>query len=162
MLIKLKDKNKLIVDEFIFKCCIGKKGLTNFKKEGDLKTPKGTFNLGSLFYKYKADIKHSSLKKIKIKRNMGWCNDPINKKYNSLISIKEKLKCEKLYRNDNKYDIIVVIEYNLKRPVPFKGSAIFLHVTKNYKGTAGCITLNKKDLLILLKLIDKKTKIKII
>ena len=92
---------------------------------------------------------------------MGWCNDPINKKYNSLISIKEKLKCEKLYRNDNKYDIIVVIEYNLKRPVPFKGSAIFLHVTKNYKGTAGCITLNKKDLLILLKLIDKKTKIKI-
>ena len=54
MLIKLKDKNKLIVDEFIFKCCIGKKGLTNFKKEGDLKTPKGRFNLGSLFYKYKS------------------------------------------------------------------------------------------------------------
>ena len=162
MLIKVKNKDTLIFDDFIFRCSVGKKGVSISKKEGDLCTPKGSFKLQAVYYRNDRINKiETKLKLKKIKRNMGWCNDPINKKYNSLISIKEKLKCEKLYRNDNKYDIIVVIEYNLKRPVPFKGSAIFLHVTKNYKGTAGCITLNKKDLLILLKLIDKKTKIKI-
>ena len=92
---------------------------------------------------------------------MGWCNDSHSKKYNSLIKINEKLRHEKLFRKDNNYDIFVIIGYNFKKPIPFKGSAIFLHLTKNFKGTAGCIALNKKDLLILLKLINKKTKIKI-
>ena len=93
---------------------------------------------------------------------MGWCNDPLSKKYNSLIKISKKLRHEKLYRKDNKYDVIIVIGYNIKNPIPFKGSAIFLHLTKNYKGTAGCIALDKKDLLILLKLINKKLKLKFI
>ena len=94
---------------------------------------------------------------------MGWCNDPKNKKYNSLIKIKtkKKIKHEKLYRRDHKYDIVIVIDYNLKKPIPYKGSAIFVHLTKNNKPTAGCIALKKKDLLILLKIINKKTKIKI-
>ena len=159
MLIKLKDKNKLIVDEFIFKCCIGKKGLTNFKKEGDLKTPKGRFNLGSLFYKYKSDIKHSSLKKIKIKRNMGWCNDVKSKQYNKLVEISKEECFEKLFRKDYKYDLMIPIEYNYKKVVANKGSAIFLHLTKNYKGTAGCIALKKRDFLIMIKILDKKNQI---
>ena len=92
---------------------------------------------------------------------MGWCNDPKNKKYNSLININENIKHEKLYRKDNKYDILIVIDYNLRKPIPFKGSAIFIHLTKNFSETAGCIALSKKDLLILLKLVNKKTKIKI-
>ena len=92
---------------------------------------------------------------------MGWCNDPLNEKYNSLIKINGKIKHEKLYRRDNKYDILLVIDYNLRKPIPFKGSAIFIHLTKNFKGTAGCIALNKKDFLILLKLMNKKTRIKI-
>ena len=57
--------------------------------------------------------------------------------------------------------LLIVLDYNFKNPIPFKGSAIFIHLTKNYKGTAGCIALEQKDLLILLKLINKKTKIKI-
>ena len=159
MLIKLKDKNKLIVDEFIFKCCVGKKGLTNFKKEGDLKTPKGRFNLGSLFYKYKSDIKHSSLKKIKIKRNMGWCNDVKSKQYNKLVEISKEESLEKLFRKDYKYDLMIPIEYNYKKVVANKGSAIFLHLTKNYNGTAGCIALKKRDFLIMIKILDKKNQI---
>ena len=69
-------------------------------------------------------------------------------------------KYEKLYRNDFKYNYILVINYNQK-PIPFKGSAIFIHLTKNYKPTIGCIALNEKDFLILIRLINKKTKIKI-
>ena len=55
----------------------------------------------------------------------------------------------------------IIIEFNTKKIKPFKGSAIFIHLTKNYKPTKGCIALKKKDLLILLKIIDKKSKIKI-
>jgi L,D-peptidoglycan transpeptidase YkuD (ErfK/YbiS/YcfS/YnhG family) len=162
MLIKVKNKDTLIFDDFTFRCVVGKEGITSNKREGDLRTPKGLFKLYTVYYR--ADrIKNiqTKLKLRKIKKNMGWCNDPRDKKYNSLVNINEKIKHEKLYRKDNKYDVLIVIDYNLKRPIPFKGSAIFIHLTKNFKGTAGCVALLKKDLLIILKLINRKTKIKI-
>ena len=162
MLIKVKNKDTLIFDDFIFRCVLGKRGISGNKKEGDFKTPRGLFKLNTVYYR--ADrIKNIQTKLTlkKINKNMGWCNEPTNKKYNSLINTKKKIKHEKLYRKDNKYDILIVINYNLKKPIPFKGSAIFIHVTKNFNRTAGCVALLKKDLLILLKLIGKKTKIKI-
>ena len=159
MLIKLINKNKLIVDEFIFQCCIGKNGLTNNKIEGDFKTPKGKFNLGDLFYKYKKDVKESNLNKKKIKKSMGWCNNINSKNYNKLIKISKNEKYEKIFRKDYKYDLMIPIEYNFKKVIPNKGSAIFLHITKNYKGTAGCIALSKKDFLIMIKILDKRNQI---
>ena len=93
---------------------------------------------------------------------MGWCNDINNTKYyNKLINIKQNLKHEKLFRKDYKYDLLIPIEYNYKKRVLGKGSCIFLHLTKNYKPTSGCIAIKEKDFFILLKLIDNKTKIKI-
>ncbi len=159
MLIKLINKNKLIVDEFIFQCCIGKNGITNNKIEGDFKTPKGKFNLGDLFYKYKKDVKESNLNKKKIKKSMGWCNNINSKNYNKLIKISKNEKYEKIFRKDYKYDLMIPIEYNFKKVIPNKGSAIFLHITKNYKGTAGCIALSKKDFLIMIKILDKRNQI---
>ena len=79
--------------------------------------------------------------------------------FNSLYEILDEIK-ENLYRKDHKYDYIVSISHNEKK-TPGKGSAVFIHLTDNYKPTAGCIALKKKDFEILLKLIDKKTKIKI-
>ena len=162
MLIKVKNKDTLLFDDFIFRCVVGKKGISEKKREGDFCTPKGSFKLQTVYYR------HDRIKNIETKLNikriqpsMGWCNDPLNKKYNSLIKVNKKIKHEKLYRKDNKYDILVVIDYNLRKPIPFRGSAIFIHLTKNFKGTAGCVALNKKDLLILLKLVNKKTMIKI-
>ena len=159
MLIKLINKNKLIVDEFIFQCCIGKNGITNNKIEGDFKTPKGKFNLGDLFYKYKKDVKESNLNKKKIKKSMGWCNNINSKNYNKLIKISKNEKYEKIFRKDYKYDLMIPIEYNFKKVIPNKGSPIFLHITKNYKGTAGCIALSKKDFLIMIKILDKRNQI---
>ena len=93
---------------------------------------------------------------------MGWCDDlKFPKKYNKPIKVNNKINHEKLYRNDSKYDLLIPIIYNSKKTVVGKGSCIFLHLTKNYKSTAGCIALNKKDFLIMLKLINKKSKIKI-
>ena len=162
MLIRLKNKDTLRIDEFSFKCCIGKKGLKTKKVEGDLATPKGTYLLKKLYYRSDKFKKIETLiPKIRIKKNMGWCNDPKNRFYNSLIKIRKKVKHEKMYRKDRKYDLVIVIDYNLKKPTPFKGSAIFIHLTQNYKPTAGCIALSKNDMLVLLKIINKKTKINI-
>ena len=162
MLIRLKNKDTLKIDEFSFKCCIGKKGLKAEKVEGDLATPKGTYLLKKLYYRSDKFKKIETLiPKIRIKKNMGWCNDPKHRFYNSLIKISKKVKHEKMYRKDRKYDLVIVIDYNLKKPIPFKGSAIFIHLTQNYKPTAGCIALGKNDMLVLLKIINKKTKINI-
>ena len=163
MTIFVKNKHTLKVDEFLFKCCIGKKGSTSNKKEGDKKTPKGVFNIENLYYR-KDRIKKpkTSLKCVEIKNDMGWCDDvSYPKKYNKLIKTRNAPKHEKLKRKDNKYDLLIPIKYNYKRPVPGLGSCIFIHLTSNYKPTAGCISLKEKDFLILLKIIKKNSKIKI-
>ena len=163
MTIILKNQYTLLYKEFTFKCCIGKYGLTKNKVEGDKKTPKGLYSLGSLFYRSdKVDKPETILDCIKIKKNMGWCNDVKNKAmYNKLVKISNKTKCEVLSRHDYKYDYLIPIKYNWNKPKIPNGSAIFIHLTKDYKPTAGCIALSKKDFLILAKLIKKKTKIKI-
>ena len=163
MTIIVKNKQSLFFDDFSFKCCIGRKGLTKNKIEGDKKTPKGFYSLGNLYYRGdKVKKPKTLLKCIKIKENMGWCNDIGNKFYNKKIKIKKKVKYEKLFRHDYKYDYLIPIKYNWRKPKKNKGSAIFIHLTKNYKPTAGCIALSQKDFLILLKLIKKNTKIRII
>ena len=164
MTILIKNKETLIFDNFTFRCSIGKKGLTKKKIEGDQKTPIGTFSLGKLYFRNDRNaIINTKIKCIPIKKDMGWCDDPKDKKnYNKLIKINKNLKYEKLYRKDSKYDLLIPIKYNTKKTVPGKGSAIFIHLTKNYSKTLGCITLKKNDFLILLKLINKNTKIKII
>ena len=164
MIIIVKNKDTLLIDDFIFKCSIGKKGFCNEKVEGDLTTPKGIFNLGNIYYRSDRVQKPSSkLKSISIKKNMGWCDDPNSKYYNKLIKIKKNLKIsyEKLFRKDHKYDLFILIKYNYKNTIKFKGSAIFLHLTKNYSPTKGCVALCEKDFLILARLINKRTKIKI-
>ena len=90
---------------------------------------------------------------------MGWCNDSKSKHYNKQINITKKIKAEKLYRKDYKYNLFINIKYNSNKIKPFKGSAIFIHLTNNYKPTAGCIALKKKDFLIVAKLLTKNSRI---
>ena len=163
MLILLKNKHTLQVDDFYFECSIGKKGKSRKKIEGDKKTPVGNFFLQDLYYRRDRITKpETKLKCIPIQKHMGWCNDTnYPKEYNKLISINNKISHEKLYRKDNKYDLLIPIKYNFDKIVINKGSCIFLHLTKNYAPTAGCVALNEKDFLILLKIINKDTKIRI-
>ena len=163
MTIFIKNKHTLQIDEFKFRCCIGKKGLTSNKIEGDKKTPKGTFEIGNLYFRKDRKEKPSTLLKcIEIKNDMGWCNDSrFPKKYNKLFKIQKKIKHEKLKRKDCKYDLLIPIKYNFKKPITGKGSCIFIHLTEDYEPTAGCIALKEKDFLIMIKLIKKNTRIKI-
>ena len=161
MIIHVKNKNTLIIDDFKLKCCIGKNGLNSNKKEGDYSTPKGLYNLKKLYFrKDRVGIPICKIEKENIKKNMAWCDDPLHKKYNNEIKIHNNELKEKLYRVDHRYDYLISISHN-EQKIPYKGSAIFIHLTDNYKPTAGCVALKKKDFEVLLKLINKKTKIKI-
>ena len=160
MIIKIKNKDTLIIGEFKLKCCIGKNGISKNKTEGDLTTPAGNFKIGNLYWR--DDRVKKPITKLlckKIKRSMGWCNDINSSYYNKEIKKNKSIRHEKIYRYDNKYNYFILIKYNYDRPKINKGSAIFIHLTKNYKPTAGCIALKEKDFLIFAKIIKKNSKI---
>tara|TARA_B100000676_G_C17950263_1_gene771629 strand:- start:689 stop:1180 length:492 start_codon:yes stop_codon:yes gene_type:complete len=158
-------KNKFLnYGDYKVKCSIGKRGINSFKREGDLTTPRGNFKIKGLFYR-KDRIKKlkTKLKKTVIKKNMGWCDEPISNKYNKMVHLPFSRSYEKLYRKDNMYDLILPLDYNMKPVRRYKGSAIFIHVAKKkFSPTKGCIALRKNDLIKLLKLIKKTSIVKII
>ena len=148
---------------FKFRCALGEHGISEKKKEGDKITPKGIYKIVNVYYRQDRIKKISSkLKLIKIKKNMGWCDDPDSKNYNKLIKVPTKYSYEKLFRNENIYDLIIVLNYNMNPVIKNKGSAIFIHVAKKkYNKTAGCIALKKKHLTKLIEKINKRTKVAI-
>ena len=157
-------KNILSFNDTSFKCAIGKNGVSNNKVEGDGCTPAGTFSLGQIYYrKDRIVLPNLNILTTVIERRFGWCDDINSQNYNKIISFPFKQSAEILFREDNIYDILCVINYNQNPVIKNKGSAIFLHIAKdNYSGTEGCIAINKEDLIQLLSKITAKTNIKII
>ena len=162
MHILIKNK-KLSFNNYKVKCSVGKRGIGVKKREGDQITPKGKFKIKYILYrKDRVPNLKTKLKKMVINKNMGWCDDPKSEFYNKLIKLPFKYNFERLYRSDNIYDIILVLNFNFNPVKKNKGSAIFIHIAKrNYKSTAGCIAINKKNLKKILKKINKRTLIKI-
>ena len=144
-----------------FRCALGKAGIGKKKIEGDNITPSGTFNIVKIYYRADRVKKMpSKFRPIKITKKMGWCDDPNSKDYNQLINLPTKYTYEKLYRKDNVYDLLIVLDYNIMPTIKNKGSAIFIHVARqNYKKTSGCIALKKNHLTKLIKAIKKGTKV---
>jgi L,D-peptidoglycan transpeptidase YkuD (ErfK/YbiS/YcfS/YnhG family) len=162
-MIIIKKSGYLKYKNFKYRCALGKAGVNKKIKEGDNITPKGIFKITRIYYRSdKIKLIKTNIKKVKIKKNMGWCDDPKSRFYNMQIKLPNKYGHEKLYRNDNLYDLVAVLNYNTNPVVKNKGSAIFIHITKNsYKKTAGCVALKKKDLIKIISKIKKNTKIKI-
>jgi len=157
------NKKYLTYNNYKVKCSIGKRGIGRKTKEGDLITPKGRYTIKYILYR-KDRVKkiQTKIKTIVIRNNMGWCDDPKSKNYNKLIKLPSAFGYEKLFKKENVYDIILVLNYNMNPVIKNKGSAIFIHVVKgNYKRTEGCIALKKIHLLKILKILKKNTKVKI-
>ena len=162
-MIIVRKSGHLIYKNLKYRCAIGKAGIKKKQKEGDNITPKGTFKITRVYYRSdKVKNISTSIKKIKINKNIGWCNDSKSPFYNREIKLPSKFSFEKLYRNDNLYDLLAVLNYNTNPVEKNKGSAIFIHIAKKrFKPTAGCIALQKKDLMNLMRIIKKNSKIKI-
>ena len=157
------NKNYLIYNKYKVKCAVGKRGIGYKKREEDLITPIGQYKIKFILYR-KDRIKRirTKLKKIIIKKNMGWCDDVKSQKYNKLIYLPSLYNHEKLYKKENIYDIILVLNYNMNPIKKNKGSAIFIHVAKkNYKRTRGCIAIKRIHLLKIIREIKINTKVKI-
>jgi L,D-peptidoglycan transpeptidase YkuD (ErfK/YbiS/YcfS/YnhG family) len=162
-MIIVKKSGHLKYKNLKFRCALGEAGIKKKEKEGDNITPKGIFEITRLYYRPdKIKNIRTAIKKIKIKKNMGWCDDPSSNLYNQQIKLPNKFRHEKLYRNDNLYDLVLVLNYNTNPTIKNKGSAIFIHIVKkSYKKTKGCIALKKKHLIELISKIKTNTKIKI-
>ena len=157
------NKKFLTFNNYKAKCALGKRGIGFKREEGDLITPKGVFKIKYILYR-KDRLKkiQSKLRKITIKKNMGWCDDPKSRDYNKLIKLPSKYTYEKLYKKENIYDIILVLNFNMNPILKKKGSAVFIHVArKNFAKTEGCIAIKKTYLLKIIKEIKTSTKVKI-
>jgi L,D-peptidoglycan transpeptidase YkuD (ErfK/YbiS/YcfS/YnhG family) len=173
LVINLNKKYFLKVGNKAFRCQIGTGGLKNAAKkvEGDKTTPIGKWYLESLYYRpdrvLRPKFKKKNILKInRITKYCGWCDDIRNLYYNKHININNfpslNINYEKLWREDNAYDILIVISHNINPTVKNKGSAIFIHCSfSDFRDTAGCIALKKRDLIFMLKNIKDKVYIKI-
>ena len=162
MHIVINNKN-LTYKNYKVKCSTGKRGIGAKRKEGDLITPKGKFKIKFILYR-KDRVKNiqTKIRKIVIRKNIGWCDDSNSKDYNKIIKLPTTYSFERLYKKENIYDIILVLDYNMRPVIKNKGSAIFIHVAKkNYKKTAGCIALKKNHLLKIIEELKNNTKVKI-
>ena len=154
----LINKKYLTFNNYKAKCSVGKRGIGLKRKEGDLITPKGKYKIKYIMYRKDRVKIQSKIKKITIKKEMGWCDDPNSRYYNKIIKLPSSYKYEKLYKKENIYDIIIVLNYNMDPTIKNKGSAIFIHVAKkNYKKTEGCIAVKKVHLLKIVKDLKRST-----
>tara|TARA_B110001454_G_scaffold214121_1_gene233417 strand:- start:3437 stop:3931 length:495 start_codon:yes stop_codon:yes gene_type:complete len=160
MSIRVK-KNYLIYKNKEFPCAIGKNGFALNKKEGDGCTPIGTFHIENILYRYdKISNVQCLIKTDVIKKNDGWCDEVSHFNYNQMIKFPFKDSAEKLYREDDLYNIVCILNYNRNPIIPGAGSAIFLHIAKeDFSPTEGCVALKEKDLLFILNHINNNEEI---
>ncbi len=147
-----------------YPCALGKKGITLSKREGDNKSPTGSFLLRSIYYRYDKLRKpiYSKVPLMATLKKDGWCDDPKDPAYNKSVMLPYHASAERLWRDDDLYDVLVVLGYNDEPVKPGKGSAIFMHVARDlndqsYKGTEGCVSLRKDDLLEILPILTPDT-----
>lgn len=146
-------------ENITFRCAIGRGGMTEAadKREGDGASPIGRWPLRRVFFRAdKINAPETELPLVPILEHDGWCDDPDDPLYNRPVTLPYDASHEKMWRDDDAYDIVVELGHNDDPPVPGLGSAIFLHVAKpDYQPTEGCIALSEADLRTVLKSADQ-------
>ncbi len=119
--------------------------------EGDNITPIGHWRVEQILYRPdKIDTmpRFQHIPVLAINPSMGWNDDPNHPDYNQLIGLPAPFSHEKLWRDDDCYNIIWVLSYNRHPVIAGLGSAIFVHIAhENYAPTAGCIAMAQHNIL---------------
>jgi L,D-peptidoglycan transpeptidase YkuD (ErfK/YbiS/YcfS/YnhG family) len=144
-------------------CALGRSGVADNKIEGDGITPAGEYPLRRLLYRAdRLALPRTGLRGRPIGPHDGWCDDPQSPSYNRWVRIPNEWRCEKLWREDGLYDLVVPVGYNDDPPVPDLGSAIFLHVARaELAPTEGCVAFARTDLLAILRRCTRATRLRI-
>lgn len=153
--------NELIWHSKKYRCAVGRNGISINKNEGDGKTPAGEFQIRKIFYR--GDRIQNVLTSVSTQTILpdgGWCDEVNDESYNKFVKLPYACKHEKLWREDEIYDIIVVLGYNDNPVIRGRGSAIFIHIARsNFTPTDGCVALAREDLLEILKGVNSNTKV---
>jgi L,D-peptidoglycan transpeptidase YkuD (ErfK/YbiS/YcfS/YnhG family) len=156
----------LKIGPHVFNCTLGKSGVIAAadKKEGDGKTPLGTFPLRQLLYRAdRVPRPETGLRVEILTAETGWCEDPAHPDYNKKITLPHPAGHDRMMREDNIYDYTVVIGYNDAPVSAGKGSAVFMHLARfEFTPTQGCIGLRPEDMRAVLKLCDSSSQITIL
>lgn len=142
----------------------GKNGFSRDKREGDNCTPLGVFPLRECWWRADklGQIPKTGLPLRQTQPDDGWCDAPQNARYNKPVKLPFAASHEKMWRDDDVYDVVVPLGYNDDPVLDGKGSAIFIHVARpGYAGTEGCVALALPDLLEILAQVDSDTVIEI-
>lgn len=153
------DKNHISFGGTIIPCTVGRSGFSNDKWEGDGCTPTGKWKLLTVYYRPdKMCTPKTNLPVIEITPDLGWSDDPNDLMYNQAITLPSRFSHEKLWREDNLYDLLITINHNTNPVVPERGSAIFIHqMHENATPTAGCLALKLSDLKNLISTVTEDT-----
>ena len=151
--------NTLLAGGVEYPCTIGRGGITNTKREGDLATPAGAFPMRWCYYRAdKLAAPETLLPLVEITPNDGWCDDPAHALYNQPVTLPFDGRHERLWRGDDVYDLVIPLGYNDDPVKAGRGSAIFLHLIRaDGIGTEGCVALKREDLLALLPRFSAQT-----
>lgn len=136
-----------------YRCSLGRGGVSLDKQEGDGATPAGSFPLREVYYRPDKFSRPpaTALPVRALRPEDGWCDEPASPRYNQPVRLPFPASHERLWRDDDLYDLIVVVGYNDEPVVRGRGSAIFLHQARaDYGPTAGCLAFSRADLLDIL------------
>ena len=158
-----KNVAHLFADNQKIKCFVGKNGIGNKRREGDFVTPAGIFKITKVFYRYdKIGKIKTRIKSQKILKKHIWNTDSKTSEYNKICMFRSRHNFEFLFRKDDLYDLILVLNFNMKPTKKFKGSAIFIHCSGNKRFTEGCVAVKKKTLIKMLGFISPYSLVRII
>src|SRR5690348_17235352 len=144
-----------------FRCAIGRGGRRHDKREGDGATPIGSWTMRRLLYRAdRLAMPETALPVSVIAAADGWCDAPLDARYNQPVPLSYPASAEALWREDGVYDLIVPLGYNDAPVVAGAGSAIFLHVARaDFSPTEGCVALALADLLAMLRDADEASQV---
>jgi L,D-peptidoglycan transpeptidase YkuD (ErfK/YbiS/YcfS/YnhG family) len=147
----------------VLPCALGKGGIRTLKREGDGATPRGRFPLRRVWLR--GSEHHGALPRLPVRRTTpadGWCDDVGHDRYNRPVRLPFGASHEKMWRDDNLYDIVIEIGWNDRPAIRNRGSAIFMHLARTgYTPTEGCVALSRRDMLRLLPRLTRHTRIDI-
>ena len=146
------------------RCALGKGGIAIATREGDGATPVGCFAFRRVLYRPdRSGPPATALPVSALVESDGWCDDPADAAYNQPVRLPFGPSHERLWRDDHLYDVIVVIGHNDDPPVPFLGSAVFMHLARaDWSPTEGCVALARPDLEALLAMLAPGDEIEVL
>jgi L,D-peptidoglycan transpeptidase YkuD (ErfK/YbiS/YcfS/YnhG family) len=154
-----RSEGLLNIDGTVFRCALGKGGVSAFKREGDGATPLGRLRLLGGYFRSGCRVSRcSALPLTAIRDDLGWCDAPADANYNRPVRLPFRASHERMLRDDRLYDICLVLDWNIRPRRRNGGSAIFLHLARpGFRPTEGCIAVERRAMLRLLPHLSRRT-----